>query len=281
MRSFSLLLLFLTYLNVILLSIILSVLFYPVSYGSLGNETNNPGIAIYYFLVIIAFTFLMLFLMRKNLEIILKIFYFSVVGLVIFLISGIILSYVIADSNLVLLISVMAGISMPVYIWKKPGWIAIDLLGILVSAGAAAIIGTTLGLIPIVVLMIILIFYDIVAVRISKHMISLAEGTVKSGIPAIFIFPEEEKVYVREIYEDGKKSAVFMGFGDAAIPSTLLVASLINFTPITAFATFAGIMAGLLVLFIFMKRGKPLPGLPFLNTGALIGFFISLFLGYI
>jgi len=280
-KQISLTMLFLTYLNVILLSFILAILFYPVSYGSLGNQTNNPGMAIYYFLIIIAFTLLMLFLMRKRLEILLKLIYFSVVGLIIFLIASIILSYILYDANIILLISILIGIIVPIYLWKWPGWISIDLVGLVVSAGAAAIIGTSLGIIPIILLLIILIFYDLFAVKISRHMISLAEGTVKSGIPAIFIFPEEDKGVIKEIYEDGRKSAIFMGFGDAAIPSTLLVSTLVNYNIISTTLTFLGIIAGLLILFYFMGKGKPLPGLPFLNTGALIGFAISILIGYI
>ncbi|MGC8709080.1 MAG: presenilin family intramembrane aspartyl protease PSH [Thermoplasmata archaeon] len=281
MKSISMVLLFFTYLNVVLLSILLSILFYPVSYGSLGNQTNNPGLAVYYFLIIIAFTFLMIFLMRKKMEIIIKGIYYFVVGLIIFLITGIILSYILTNENIILLISIFLGVVVPVYVWIRPGWMAIDILGLLISAGAAAIIGTTLGIIPIILLLLILIFYDLFAVKISKHMISLAEGSIKTGIPALFIFPDEEKVIVRDIYEDGKKSAVFMGFGDAAIPSTLLVSSLVNYTIYSAILTFIGLMLGLFILFYFMGKGKPLPGLPFLNTGALAGFLLSILMGYI
>ncbi|MEM4100457.1 MAG: presenilin family intramembrane aspartyl protease, partial [Thermoplasmata archaeon] len=122
----------------------------------------------------------------------------------------------------------------------------------------------------------ILIFYDIFAVLISKHMVTLAEGTIKTGLPALFIFPEEEKIYVKEIYENGKKNAFFMGFGDAAIPSMLVVSSLINYSFISTIFTFLGLVISLFILFHFLGKNRPLPGLPFLNTGALVGFFISL-----
>ncbi len=282
MKNVSLILLFFTYLNVVLLSIILSIILYPISYGSLGSEANNPGMALYYFTIIIIFTLLMLFLLRKKMEIVLKAIYFFVVALVLFFIAGVLFSFLPINANIILIISLLIAVVIPIYVWKRPSWIAIDILGLITSAGAAALIGTSLGIIPIILLMIILIFYDAFAVKVSKHMVTLAEGTIKAGLPALFIFPDEEKGYVKEIFEDGKKTALFMGFGDAAIPSILVVSALVNYNIITTFITFSGLILSLLLLFYFTGKGKPLPGLPFLNTGALLGFFISLLiLGYI
>ncbi|MCG1666770.1 MAG: presenilin family intramembrane aspartyl protease PSH [Thermoplasmata archaeon] len=276
MKNISIILLFFTYINVILLSIILGIMFYPISYGSLGNETNNPGMALYYFIILILFTVFMIFLLRKKLEIVLKGIYFFVIGIILFFISTALISLLPIDPLIIIFLSLFISISVPIFIWIRPSWIAIDILGLFTSSGAAALIGTSLGIIPIIVLMVILIFYDIFAVLISKHMVTLAEGTIKTGLPALFIFPEEEKIYVKEIYENGKKNAFFMGFGDAAIPSMLVVSSLINYSFISTIFTFLGLVISLFILFHFLGKNRPLPGLPFLNTGALVGFFISL-----
>ena len=80
----------------------------------------------------------------------------------------------------------------------------------------------------------------------------------------------------------GELGALFMGLGDAVIP-TLLVISANHFleydgwisTPslFTIIGTFVGFMA----LMYVVSNGKPQAGLPFLNTGAILGFFIGVF----
>ncbi|WP_318785704.1 presenilin family intramembrane aspartyl protease PSH [Methanimicrococcus hacksteinii] len=98
-----------------------------------------------------------------------------------------------------------------------------------------------------------------------------------------------------EIQKKKKKSdALFMGLGDAVIP-TLLVVSANKFIEhdgvlsMPALFTMIGTFVGFAVLMYVVSRGKPQAGLPFLNSGAILGFFagvlisgatISLSLGF-
>lgn len=81
-----------------------------------------------------------------------------------------------------------------------------------------------------------------------------------------------------EIQKKKKKSdALFMGLGDAVIP-TLLVVSANRFIEHEGFIsmpslfTIVGTFVGFAVLMYVVSKGKPQAGLPFLNTGAIIGF---------
>ncbi|MGC8686086.1 MAG: presenilin family intramembrane aspartyl protease PSH [Thermoplasmata archaeon] len=272
-------LMFLSFLNTVLLSMVLYFFFAPMGGQAYGSQTNNPLIAVYYFVIIIIFTIIMLFLMRHRKEHFLKGFYFIAIGLILFLIFSVLFSYVIPGIlgyYLPSILGLVIGFLLPLYLYKRPNWITTNIVGIIVAGGSAAVLGTNIGILPVVVFLIILIFYDLYAVKFSKHMVTLAEGTVKSGLPALFVFPDSDTVDVKEIKMDGERTAMFMGYGDAAIPSILIVSVMYNYNMSATLFTFFGALIAILVLFIFLRQGKPLPGLPFLNTGALLGLFMYL-----
>jgi presenilin-like A22 family membrane protease len=81
-----------------------------------------------------------------------------------------------------------------------------------------------------------------------------------------------------------------MGLGDTVIPGLLVVSASI-FLPATAsflltanlwaaMGALIGGLAGYLLLVRFVMRGKPQAGLPFLNTGAILGYLIAYALAY-
>jgi len=80
-----------------------------------------------------------------------------------------------------------------------------------------------------------------------------------------------------------KSDALFMGLGDAVIP-TLLVISASRFLEyegaisVPALFTMAGTFLGFAALMYVVSKGKPQAGLPFLNTGAILGFFAGVFI---
>ncbi len=278
------LLMFFSFIDTVLLAMVLYFFFAPIGGQAYGSQENNPLIAIYYFIIIIIFTLIMLVLLKHKKEHFLKGFYFFAIGLILFLIFSVIFSYIIPGVLGYYLPSILGlaiGIFLPYYLYKKQNWLAMNVVGIIVAGGSAAVLGTNIGIIPVVIFLIILIFYDLYAVKFSKHMITLAEGTVKSGLPALFIFPDSDTVNVKEIGKDGERMAMFMGYGDAAVPSILIVSVMYNYNILGTVLTLLGTLTGLIVLFIFLRQGKPLPGLPFLNTGALLGFLIFLFIARI
>jgi len=81
------------------------------------------------------------------------------------------------------------------------------LLGLAI-AGAGAIIGLSLGLIPIIVFLVLLSIYDIIAVFYTKHMVVLAKLFIKKKIALTFSIPSKERIFQ-------------LGGGDIVIPLTL------------------------------------------------------------
>lgn len=166
-----------------------------------------------------------------------------------------------------------------------PEWYVVDLVGILTAAGAAALFGISLAVLPTILLLVALIAYDYIAVYKTKHMLKLAEGVTDMNLPIIFVLPMKlnysyirSKVPIKELKE-GERETFIMGLGDAVMPTILavsanafVVAPAIGFVNIPALGTVVGTMISHAVLMYFVLKGKPLAGLPFLCTGAIVGF---------
>lgn len=128
-------------------------------------------------------------------------------------------------------------------------------------AGAGAIIGLSLGLIPVIVLLMLLAIYDIVSVFYTKHMITLAQMIIKKKIALLFVIPAKKREYK-------------LGGGDLVIPavvSSSLFAMLIRNhtflqTLVPIILVWACSIAGLVITFYILdkyrKKIKALPALP-------------------
>ena len=165
-----------------------------------------------------------------------------------------------------------------------PEWYVIDLCGILVAIGSIAIFGISLTIPLVIILLTILAIYDFISVYKTKHMITLADTVVDLKLPVLFIIPKklpysfrkEETSLKKKLDKGEERDAFFMGVGDVVIPG-ILVAACYNFIGdlMISFSVILGILVGFFVLMLLVIKGKPQPGLPFLNTGAIIAYFIS------
>ena len=183
-------------------------------------------------------------------------------------------------------ISIVIGIGGILLLVFYPEWFIIDAVGIITSAGCAAIFGISLSPIPVIVLLILLIVYDYVAVHKTKHMLTLADGVMQQKMPIMFLVPKTLKYSYRR---DGlstkgdksERSAYMIGMGDMIMPGILVVSaqvyaeglSVLGIT-LPALGALLGSAVGLILLSIPMKSGKPQPGLPMINGCAIIGFII-------
>ncbi len=187
-------------------------------------------------------------------------------------------------------IAIIGTIALTLLLYKYPEWYVLDATGLIIAGGAAAIFG--ISLIPklIVLLMIILAVYDAIAVYKTKHMVSLAESIMDLRIPVLFVLPRKRNFsLLREKGQDKGKSgmgeAFYMGLGDAIIPSMLVVSAncmpaftyFLGLINAPALGALIGTLAGYAVLSRIAGRGKPHAGLPFLNSGAIIGFLVGYF----
>ncbi len=246
----------------------------------------NP---LYYIALILVFTGFLLLIIRLGRRWILQV----IMGVVIistlyFVYSSLLLTV----TDVGWLIAVAATAVTAFLLFYYPEWYVIDLVGILIGAGAAAIFGISLAVLPTLILLIALAVYDFVSVYETKHMISLAEGVVDLKLPVLFVLPRNRGYshieWTRETaagqQEDKleKREAFFMGLGDAVIPTVLVISANaflsapgLAFINIPAFGALIGTLVGYVVLMMFVLKGRPQAGLPFLNTGAIAGFLIA------
>ncbi len=246
----------------------------------------NP---LYYIVLILIFTGFLLVIIRLGRRWVLQV----IMGVVIISTLYFVFSSLLATvTDLGWLVAVAATAVTAFLLFYYPEWYVIDLVGILIGAGAAAIFGISLAILPTLILLIALAIYDFVSVYETKHMISLAEGVVDLNLPVLFVLPRNRGYshirWARQTAESQpeekleKREAFFMGLGDAVIPTVLVIsansfltAPTLVFINVPAFGALVGTLAGYVALMMLVLRGKPQAGLPFLNSGAIIGFLVA------
>ncbi len=172
-----------------------------------------------------------------------------------------------------------------------PEWYVVDVIGILTAAGAAALFGVSLAVLPTLLLLVALIAYDYIAVYRTKHMLTLAAGVADLNLPILFVLPTRlnfsyirEKAKIKELKE-GERETFIMGLGDTVMPTILAVSANaflaapatpgLGFVNVPALGAVVGTLISHGVLMYYVLKGKPMAGLPFLCTGAIVGFAIG------
>lgn len=248
----------------------------------------NP---IYFFVTIMIFTALILLVFKFGGD---KLVYFVMLAAV-----ALTMYYVMVALE-ALIYSFMKGVSVQIYslmqlvqpysvlplvltiiltllLYKYPEWYVLDATGVIIAGGATAIFGVSLGIVPVLLLMIMLAIYDAIAVYKTKHMVSLAESIVDLRVPILFVLPRKRKFSL--LKNGDMDEAFYMGLGDAIIPSILVVSAFVTYpSAAPALCTVIGILVGYTALTRLAGRGTPHAGLPLLNSGAIIGFVIGVLL---
>ncbi|MFC4437625.1 MULTISPECIES: presenilin family intramembrane aspartyl protease PSH [Natrialbaceae] len=283
------------------------------------DDPENPTNSLVYFAVILVATGFMLATFRYDLEWLIRAMIIGVsVMLAWFVFTELVPPVVTAGSTNVL--AVLAALGVGAALLFYPEWYVIDLTGVLMGAGAAALFGISFGLLPAILLLAVLAVYDAISVYRTEHMLDLAEGVMDLKIPVVLVIPttlsysyladgstddvlEEETDGGSSLPaedetatggsepgdgEDGdlERDALFIGLGDAVIP-TILVASAAYFVDagtlevpgvalnVPALGAILGTLAGLLVLMHMVLKGRPHAGLPLLNGGAIGGYLLG------
>ena len=244
----------------------------------------NP---IYFFILIIGFTALILIVLRFGAKRLIYLFMLAAVAVTLYYVMDGLLLYLHASISIPLFGSglnvgaLIITLILSLLLYKYPEWYVINATGLIIAGGAAAIFG--ISLIPelVVLLMIILAVYDAMSVYKTKHMVSLAESVIDLRIPILFVMPRKRNFSTlnRQGLELGGGDAFFMGLGDAIIPSMLVVSAYVSYPSVVpALGALAGTLVGYSALTRVSGKGNPHAGLPFLNTGSIIGFLIGLLL---
>ena len=255
------------------------------------ENPNDPLIPILYVLAMIAFTFVVLYIIKKKREQIVRVVFLGAVAFTIFYVLLVIMLLV--DTGVIALAgSIAITAVVAYYLVKKPEWYVIDAAGILVAIGVIGIFGISLEILPVMILLIALAVYDAVSVYGTKHMVALADGVTQMRLPILLVIPKKRgysylqaKPLKEQLEEGGEREAMFMGLGDVIIPG-VLIASAFNFLPtdavsgisgnlLVAMGALVGSVIGFGALMTYVLKGNPQAGLPLLNGGTIIGYAVA------
>jgi presenilin-like A22 family membrane protease len=249
-------------------------------------DPNDVGNSLWYIALILAFTFLILYIAKKGAKWLIRLIILGTVALTIGYVAYPLLGVTLAlpQATAVGIAAAVALAAVAALYWH-PEWYVVDAVGLLVAAGSAAIFGISLGLVPVVVLLAGLAVYDALAVYRTKHMLSLADTVIELRLPVLLVIPKHGGYRFRadtaqfkeaSAATKGQREAMFMGLGDLVMPTILVVSALQFAHPgwgaFPALGAALGTLVGFGVLMGYVLKGNPQAGLPLLNGGALVGF---------
>lgn len=195
-----------------------------VKVSIVSDNPQDPLNALALVLYILVFTGLFLFMMKFFKKRFFKVFEsFAVFAT----------SWIVIDSMLpglgVMFAALIVGlrIAFRENIWLK------NLASVFAVAGAGALIGVSLGVIPVLLFISILSLYDIIAVFWTKHMVKMAKAIVSQNLAFTFTIPTKEHAFQ-------------LGTGDLVIP---LVFGVAVFGAASALPLLAALLPVSMVLF--------------------------------
>ena len=232
-----------------------------------------------YMLLILVFTGLLLLAMRLKRGWIISVFILLSIAVSIYYVMAAFMSP---------LLAIAPTLAIMLLLHFYPEWYIIDAFGILVCAGISSLFGVSMTIPPTLLLLVVLAVYDAISVYKTRHMISLAEGAIKMKAPLLFVVPKSrdysfliDQEISNSSEETKKRGAFFLGLGDAIIP-TILVISASWSLPAGGFYGLSlpvlGAMLGTYIGFLLLMtttRDRPQAGLPFLNSGVILGFLMG------
>jgi presenilin-like A22 family membrane protease len=292
------------------------------------EDPDNPTNSLVYFAIILVATGFMLATFRYDLDWLIRA---MIIGVSVMLSWFVFTELVppVVTAGPINALAALAAFGVGAALLFYPEWYVIDLIGVLMGAGAAALFGISFGLLPAILLLSVLAVYDAISVYRTEHMLDLAEGVMDLKIPVVLVVPTTlsysylsdgsaddvlgddadenpdphsdsevggseandsspdagETPDAEESAEAGR-DALFIGLGDAVIP-TILVASAAYFLEagtlevpgialnLAALGAIVGTLVGLLALMHMVLKGRPHAGLPLLNGGAIGGYLLG------
>lgn len=256
------------------------------------EDPDNVGNTVWYILLLLAFTAFILWVAKKGKKWVIQAVILFAVGSTVAYVVGPMLMHFGTAPLAAWGIGIAVGGGSVLWLYMNPEWYVVDLVGVLVAAGAAAIFGISLGLVPVVVLLVALAVYDAIAVYKTKHMLSLADSVIELRLPVLLVIPKtrgysflREAARFKEASADDKedREAFFLGLGDLVMPTILVISALVFGAPAAPDAiqpvlgAAVGTLAGFAVLMAFVLKGNPQAGLPLLNGGSIVGFLAGVF----
>ncbi|MCR4336010.1 MAG: presenilin family intramembrane aspartyl protease [archaeon] len=229
---------------------------------------NGVGLIVW----IIGFTAILLILMKFSPDWLLSILLKGIESMAIFGTSIIVLMPTFLSDEIILS---MAIVFVALRIIFKEHVLLRNASSIVAAAGAGALIGASLGVIPVLVFIVLLGIYDYIAVFKTKHMVTLAKGVTKKNLSFTYALPTKEHNFE-------------LGTGDMVIPLAFAISVLsaqTNTTLLKFFPSIAILIASLIGLVLTLdyaskNKGKPLPALPLQTALMVLVFGITKLVGF-
>jgi len=249
------------------------------------SNPNDPMNLVYFFSTLLLFTAAILLIAKFWKKQLIQGIILGAIGFTAFYMFYPLLSFVVPET-LALFLSIIAVAILVITLVKYPEWYVIDVCGIMVGVGSIAMLGISLNIFLVIVLLIVLAIYDAISVYQTKHMIDLADTVLGLKLPVILVIPKirnysliKETKSLKEKLEDGEERyAFFMGLGDVIIPGFLVASTFHNIAGnglLIALSVMLGTLLGFAVLMTSVIKGKPQAGLPYLCSGAILGYLVS------
>lgn len=252
------------------------------------DNPNDPMNLLVFFAIMLVVTVTILLIAKFWKKQFIQVIILGSIAYTAFIVFYTLLSFVVT-ANLALLLSVIVAAILIVALVKYPEWYIIDLTGIIVGVGAIGIFGISLSIFLVIVLLIGLSIYDAISVYKTKHMIDLADAVMDLKLPVMLVVPKvrtysllkETKGLKEKLEDKEEREAFFLGLGDIVMPGILVVSALQNIPDnglLVALSVMIGTLIGFAVLMSVVIKGKPQAGLPYLCSGAILGYVVSSYL---
>ncbi len=148
-------------------------------------------------------------------------------------------------------------------------------------AGIGSLLGLAISPQTALIIMIVLSFYDIIAVYVTKHMVKMAKTMIESGATFGFIIPSQMSGFFSHKQEAQAQVGVggqfmILGSGDIGLP-VVLVSSVVGYSVGDAMIVSIFSLIGLFIthlIFVNQHERKPMAALPPIATMSVIGYLI-------
>ena len=252
------------------------------------ENPNDPTNIVFFFSTLLLLTLAILLIAKFWKKQLIKGIILGSTGITAFYVFHPLLAFVVPEVWS-LFIAITAAAALIIILVKFPEWYVIDLCGIVVGVSAIGMLGISLSIFLVIVLLVGLAICDAISVYKTKHMIDLADTVLNLRLPVVLVIPKIRKYSLitetkslKEKLRDGEeRDAFFMGLGDVVMPGILVVSAFHNVASnglLIALSVMFGTLVGFIVLMTFVIKGKPQAGLPYLCTGAILGYATSSYL---
>lgn len=165
-------------------------------------------------------------------------------------------------------------------------WITFNALALALGIGMTALVGSLVAPVVLIPAMVLMLAWDHVAVNLSDIMGDLVEFSSSVSIPNYIVIPDGWTVdfesvsdFVADGLDGGERPdglGGIIGVGDFVFPAALTISAAVAVGEsfgVVAWGSLVGTLGATLVLSAALERSDGgLPALPWLNTGAILGF---------